>query len=416
MKKWPIVICVVAFAGFGAGLVHLFSLRFEAGDNYPPYSSLRTDPLGAKALYESIDPLVPARRNLQPLSKMGEGRQTTLFWLGEDLRKLRLSEDDYKHLETFIRTGGRLVLAAFPVPKKPLASSFVPPGQRRRGFVPGPTNAPPAGEDLDRHSVSITEQWNLALGYTNLPGGAGGTSAGAHVPAFASLRLAAPSPALPPTLRVHTALHFDKLDSEWEVVYARRETTNEYPVMIERFLGKGSIVLAADSFPFSNEALLSDRQSGLLTWLVGSGRHVIFDETHLGVQTDPGVAALARQYRLHGLAAGLLILAALFIWKNAASFVPPIGEQLARERGDWIAGRESSAGFVNLLRRHIAPSQLMKVCLEQWNAHVAALRKPAPAKLAAMQKIIDAENTLDPSQRHPVRTYRKFCEILSRKT
>jgi hypothetical protein len=221
---------------------------------------------------------------------------------------------------------------------------------------------------------------------------------------------------LPRTLRIHTALHFDKLGADWQVLYARVETTNQFPVLIERPMGKGSIVITADSFPFSNEALLTDRQPGLLAWFIGPGRHVVFDETHLGVQTDPGVAALARQYRLHGLFAGLLILSALFIWKNSVTFVPPLEAQLARERGDWIEGKDTTAGFINLLRRNIAPGELMKLCLEQWNAHVAALRKPAPAKLEAMQKIIDAENALEPRQRHPVETYRRFCEILEKRS
>ena len=36
------------------GLIRLFKLRFEAGDVYPAYSSLRSDPLGTMAFYESL--------------------------------------------------------------------------------------------------------------------------------------------------------------------------------------------------------------------------------------------------------------------------------------------------------------------------------------------------------------------------
>ena len=35
-------------------LVNLFLLRFRAGDIYPPYSSLRSDPLGTKALVKAL--------------------------------------------------------------------------------------------------------------------------------------------------------------------------------------------------------------------------------------------------------------------------------------------------------------------------------------------------------------------------
>ena len=77
MRKLPLILLLLVVSGFTFGLIHLFNLRFESGDNYPPYSSLRAAPLGSKALYESLDQLMPARRHLQPLSKLGDGRDTT---------------------------------------------------------------------------------------------------------------------------------------------------------------------------------------------------------------------------------------------------------------------------------------------------------------------------------------------------
>ena len=44
---------LIAAAGLAAiGL--LFELRFAAGDVYPRYSSLRSDPVGVRALYDSL--------------------------------------------------------------------------------------------------------------------------------------------------------------------------------------------------------------------------------------------------------------------------------------------------------------------------------------------------------------------------
>ena len=43
---------ILLVLALGYGLLHLFALRFAQGDVYPPYSSLRSDPLGKKALYE----------------------------------------------------------------------------------------------------------------------------------------------------------------------------------------------------------------------------------------------------------------------------------------------------------------------------------------------------------------------------
>ena len=59
---------------FLAGLAQLFLLRFETGDGLPPYSSLRTDPLGTKALYESLDRIesVAVSRNYRPLAALDD--------------------------------------------------------------------------------------------------------------------------------------------------------------------------------------------------------------------------------------------------------------------------------------------------------------------------------------------------------
>ena len=96
--------------------------------------------------------------------------------------------------------------------------------------------------------------------------------------------------------------------------------------------------------------------------------------------------------------------------------MPPYDEQLALERGELVEGKDSTSGFINLLKRNIPPGDLMKVCLEQWNAHGANARKPSAAKLDAMQKLIDAENAVEPRERNPVQMYRSFCEILKRRT
>jgi hypothetical protein len=419
MKTLPTILLALLLAGFMGGLIHLFNLRFEAGDNYPPYSSLRADPLGAKALYESLDRIIPVRRYLQPLSKLGEGRDTTLLWLGDDAKDLRFLPSEFKDLETFVRTGGRLVIGLLPILDRPRLNRFVTRPRGGRGAPPGPGGLPPAtaptnspsfqpgDEFADLRKISMRDRWNLSFAYAELSK----TEDKKIIPASA-VRRATNDSALPGTIAIHTTLSFDKLDPGWRVIYARVNGTNQLPVLIERALGKGSVVLCADSFAFSNEALRRERQPGLLAWFIGSARGVLFDETHLGVQSEPGVATLARKYRLGGTFVVLLLLGALFIWKNSASFLPPYDEQVAAERDDHVMGKDSTSGFINLLQRNIAPADLMKVCLEQWNAHFTHARKPSAAKLEAMQRVIDAENAREPGQRDAVRVYGEFCSIL----
>jgi len=101
-------VVLLAFAG---GLWQLFSLRFEAGDVYPPYSSLRADPLGTKALHDSLAFLDSRRvaRHYRPLDKLDDPRNTTVLWLGDSPSGLPAAE-----WRGFIRGGGRLVVAWTP--------------------------------------------------------------------------------------------------------------------------------------------------------------------------------------------------------------------------------------------------------------------------------------------------------------
>ena len=76
MKKYfPIVILLGCAAAFAFGVVpSCLQLRFEAGDVYPPYSSLRADPLGAMAFYESLGkiPGISVRRDFSASNRLPE--------------------------------------------------------------------------------------------------------------------------------------------------------------------------------------------------------------------------------------------------------------------------------------------------------------------------------------------------------
>jgi Domain of unknown function (DUF4350) len=401
MKKAALILLALLLIGFILGLNHLFKLRFQAGDIYPAYSSLRTDPLGSKALYDSFDQLLQTRRNFKPLLNIDRGQGMVLFVLGVDPKELRLSESDVKDIEQFVTTGGRLVLTFEPAFTKREIST----GRS------GPTNSP-AGkkgkksiieQDEQRDGISLSDRWRFDMAINPLAR----DEEKNYLPAAARRVIEEDLPLL---ISTHTALTLEALDPAWRSVYVR---TNDAAVIMDRKLGSGSIVLSTDSYLFSNEALLKERRPQLLAWFAGANGIAIFDETHLGVQEHRGVATLARKYRLHGFVAGLLLLSALFVWKYAFTLVPPHEEELQRQRSQWVTGKESSAGFTNLLRRNIAPRALLKTCLEEWNR---SCRKGVPLpKLEKVQNIIDAENARPDREVDPVRTYQEISQVLSRK-
>ena len=93
---------------------------------------------------------------------------------------------------------------------------------------------------------------------------------------------------LPQRISWHTAVYFDDLDDSWRVIYSAEGR----PVIVERSYGNGSLVLLADTFFISNEALRSERYPELLAWTVGPNTRLIFDETHLDIRKQPGVLSL----------------------------------------------------------------------------------------------------------------------------
>jgi hypothetical protein len=131
----------------------------------------------------------------------------------------------------------------------------------------------------------------------------------------------------------------------------------------------------------------------------GPNRHVVFDEGHFGIVNAPGIAALAHKYRLHGVIAALLILAGLFIWKNAVSLAPsPEADSL---QGD-VLGRDSAAGFASLLRRNVKSDRLLDVCIAEWSKTFAQGEKFSSREKLAVEAIAQEEQARPLRERNPL--------------
>jgi hypothetical protein len=168
-------------------------------------------------------------------------------------------------------------------------------------------------------------------------------------------------------------------------------------------------VIATDSYFLSNEALRRDRHPDLLAWLVGPGRHVVFDEAHLGVAERPGVATLMRQYRLFWLVAGLVLLAGLFIWKHSVSLLPA---EKNWETGDSVPGKDAASGFVNLLRRSIPPGDLMRICFVEWRRTAATSGTCSRQRLERAEAAFNALGSTPAKGQEVVSTYQLIQKAL----
>jgi len=408
LKRIAIILGVIfGFVAFAAALYNLFALRFSSGDVYPAYSSLRADPLGTRALYESLE-LMPgrqSRRLLGPLPTEPQGAGTTLLLLGCDVVQFHeVTKREANALEQFASLGGRVVVTFAPERTVPLRASAritgtnAPP-QLRRGLG----NPPPTPEQKNPRfsEASLRERWSFDVEYAALKFDADGKPK----PEVVSRQPGAPTE-LPDTLSWHTSVAFRNLGDPWRTIYSR----SGKPVILERDWGRGSLVLVADSYAFSNQAMRLERQTSFVLWCLGNSRGVWFDETHLGVEESPGMATLARRYRLVGFALGLLVLAGLFVWQTATSFLPR-SEAGSPADGE-LAGRESAAGFVNLLRRGVAPGELLDVCFQEW-AKTAKRDGISDARIQQARDRMSAESIRRDSERNPVQAYRDLTVLLA---
>jgi hypothetical protein len=190
-----------------------------------------------------------------------------------------------------------------------------------------------------------------------------------------------------------TTMRLNPTRPAWNVISEGR--------VIERAIGKGSLVLVGNADLFSNQTLAQHRSPTLLARIVGPAERVIFDESHFGIRDDPGVMVLVRRYGLVGLLLALMVLALLFVWQAAFPLVPLPAE--SNRTLELQSERTAQSGLAQLLRRGIRPPVLMQVCLHEWER----LARHTPAQREAVRRAV--------TEPDPVKAFARATFALERK-
>jgi hypothetical protein len=417
-------------------------MRYERGDVYPEYSTLRADPLGTRALYEALDSVdgYSASRGYTSLHRELSSAPDSLFYLGLNSYEIRsFDRDEVSQFDTFVKNGGRVIITLQA--EKPIVTSPEDEKKDTEKEKREDKNAPPSGDkapvedksEQDDNSQPQTQQekyerdelrksddednifhkkakhptkyqrslaalwgfgWDVVVEKTTDTNKAGGADSAVTDESDSEkkpvvLAYRTPGAAAEETVPWNSATYFVRIEPQWQVLYNAKGN----PVMMRRAWGKGEIIVATDSYFVSNEALRLDRRPALLRLLAGPPGRLLFDETHLGTQEQEGVMYLAEKYRLEGYLYGVLVVVLLLLWRNSAPLVPPRLDDKHARVGGTVSGKDSRSGLVNLLRRNIAAADILKTSYAEWKRQVTPGKSHLRERMAAMENILSTNSS-----------------------
>jgi hypothetical protein len=312
---WVAAIAITVL--FVWGLEQVAVAPLESGEIYPPYSSLRADPVGTKALYESLAELneLQVSRLYRPRRLISPGSTLLVLGLGP-VAWDEISQKTLTEYENLVTKGGRLILAFVPVysPKKKLEYPL------------------------------LKDRWGVMFKYRDHD-----DSEENDIPRQSDL--------------------YFEFGKEWKVTES--EGDDDDPILIERQFGQGTIALLSQSYSLSNEGLRESRDAAFISNLLYNNPTISFDENHFGIQETGSVTTLMRKYHLEPAVGVLILTALLFLWRSASSLVPP-----ARSgRKDAVAGRDAQEGMVSLLERSVPEKDLLSTCYSEWARTAAGNRR-----------------------------------------
>lgn len=441
MKVTPKVLSILGLLGLAGVLAFAFAeildRRLSEGGIYPAYASFRSDPLGASALFETFDRMdrYQVSRNLVHLNSVKSlDGDTTILLLGyprDGIEDLRAPKDS--PVMAAVKEGARLVVTLNPglVPEiyRPATTDEEDDWMERRSILRdervkrrgGGSETDDPDEDAEkdeedeeekifeeRMAESLGPRLTAELGFDvgnvekfERPEEGWKTDPGSS---FTAKEMPA---ALPDW---YSQFHFEIEDKRWKPAVL----VDGKPVVIERKYGKGTIVFTSDTFFVSNEALHGGADPEFLIWLVGDNAKIVFDETIHGSQETGGAMKLLRRYRLHGVFLGLLVFVGLWAWRSASTLAPGSGDlDLGYVGGGTaVAGEDTGAGLIRLLRRSVPDEDLLAQCVESWEK---AQHSEIPEEMRRAIAGVTNRHKADPGNFGASDAYAEITELLRKR-
>lgn len=365
MKK--LLFCFFIFLALLLFIINISSLmqqRFERGDIYPHYSSLRKDPLGCSLFFESLEQLNDLNVQ-QYFSEPPESRnQRTQFLIGVPLGSFNIVKQAFQSA-----ADGDQVVISFQ------------------------THSRISGQD----KLAIQrEEWMKHFGFE------------IGLSSHQSEKRIELNQQLYPW---YSNLTFQHLTPKWN---------EELPLnsgnarAIQAKWGQGNIWLYTDSYLFSNECFDQSPPLSYLSQFIPQSSNIIFNEVHHGIESHIGISDLVARYHLQGVVLGVILLALLYIWSCS---IPMIPKHASFNKALQSTEHSSQSGLKLLLERSLSSSQALKQCLilakQHGKRYGPIFRDQLEQEIDKDIKRLDSQNL---QEDEIVRLYNHYSQLISKRS
>jgi len=382
------------------GIVELFSLRFSEGDVYPQYSSYRADPIGCKALYESLREIsgLDVERHLRPVRDFQETAGSVFFYTG--ITSSSLVKDD-RELFNYVFNGGSLVVIYSPnaLPdylhlQREREDKKDPKNQKTAKDKDKPEKKPDSDQKgknktdalikYEKELKELRQRWDFELSKWD------------HNPVMPQEAVPTKFAEAVTNIPIYSQRYLKVDPGKWQVLYQFKKK----PVMVERQLGKGKVILSSAAYFASNEGLFKSPRPELLSRLVGTATKVRFNEYLHGVAEKRTILWLGKRYHLEIMALNLLLLALLIVWRCLFELSVKGADKISTSPNIQVDSQYSSTGGLkNLLTMAVARSELLETCFKEWRKS-AGYRLPDRQKITRMEECLANKELIDNKEKY----------------
>lgn len=329
-KSLQLMVFIGGLLTFALSVYLLLPQSARNQDAFPGYSSLLPNPKGMKVLHNSIEriPGFEIRRNYRPYSELNGSSDTLLVMGGLSSWRSRLplnilEEENDSGLSNFVKSGGTLLIAYWPWT--------------------------PSQESDDAETTSSEEETDETEEFES-------TEENEEEPEVRRILATVAESGMtsgeyePFEWRSRYALNLP--DTGWEI----HQTIGEHPAIASSTLGAGKVIVCADAYFLSNEAML-DPPVDFIQWLTQDKRVIIFDEWSKGVRDNRSILYLLRKHKLLAFLLSLVISAVLLFWHNSSSVLK--GSSAVGESPE---GQHEASATAILLRKDVPANRLLDAC------------------------------------------------------